>query len=136
VLEHLDDPADFLRAAGDYLAPGASLIITVPSGPISAFDRRIGHRRHFSAAQLREVIAAGGLECRAVRRAGFPFHNLYRLTVLARGDRLAEDAKEIARDGGGLARLAMRAYGILFRANLPQSPFGWQLVALAQKKAG
>ena len=50
VLEHVDRPDVLLRHAADYLAPGSRLVITVPGGPRSAFDRHIGHRRHFTAA--------------------------------------------------------------------------------------
>jgi cyclopropane fatty-acyl-phospholipid synthase-like methyltransferase len=134
VLEHLDDPGRFLRAINPYLVPGAYVIITVPSGPMSAFDRRIGHRQHFSVPQLRELMEKNGLSSCEVQRAGFPFHNLYRLTVIARGDRVAHDAREVGRDGGHLARLVMRIYAILFRVNLSRTPFGWQLIARAQKE--
>jgi SAM-dependent methyltransferase len=134
VLEHLDDPGGFLRAMTEYLAPGAHLIITVPGGPMSAFDRQIGHRQHFTVERLRQLVEANGLEwCRA-QRAGFPFHNLYRLLVIARGGRLTEDIRRVAEGGGGLAGLAMRLFGVLFQANLPASPWGWQLVAWVRKQ--
>src|SRR5437763_1411072 len=42
VLEHVDDPASFLKQAGEFLSPDARLIVTVPGGPMSAFDRHIG----------------------------------------------------------------------------------------------
>src|SRR3954470_20531269 len=52
VLEHLDDPVLCLRNARACLAPGATLVITVPAGPMSAFDKHIGHRAHFTQARL------------------------------------------------------------------------------------
>jgi 2-polyprenyl-3-methyl-5-hydroxy-6-metoxy-1,4-benzoquinol methylase len=48
VLEHVDEPEKVLAHASQFLAPGARLFITVPGGPISAFDRHIGHRKHFT----------------------------------------------------------------------------------------
>ena len=66
--------------------------------------------------------------------AGFPFFNLYRLLVIARGKRLAEDVD--SKPGGtssGLARFAMKLFGVLFHANLLDSPFGWQVIAAARK---
>src|SRR5207249_242260 len=48
VLEHIDDPVKALRNASECLAPGGRLVITVPGGPMSAFDRHIGHRGHFT----------------------------------------------------------------------------------------
>src|SRR5450432_711405 len=81
VLEHLDDPALALRNVRAFLAPGATLVITVPGGPMSAFDRHIGHRRHFTQARLAQTLVDAGLEVGVVHGAGFPFFNLYRLTV-------------------------------------------------------
>ena len=44
VVEHVDDPIRFLRSALLQLAPGGKVVITVPSGPRTAFDKSIGHR--------------------------------------------------------------------------------------------
>jgi SAM-dependent methyltransferase len=132
VLEHLDDPASALRNARHCLAPGGRLVITVPAGPMSAFDRHIGHRRHFRPERLREVIEGAGLEIAALHGAGFPFFNLYRLTVVARGRKLIADA-----DGEkplpASARLAMRVFSKLFGWNADEGLRGWQLVATARE---
>jgi trans-aconitate methyltransferase len=48
VLEHVDDPVAMLVHATAYLAPRSMLAVTVPGGPMSAFDRHIGHRRHYT----------------------------------------------------------------------------------------
>ena len=134
VLEHVDDPVAFLRQAQPYLAPGAQLIVTVPGGPMSAFDRVIGHRQHFTRDSIRKVVEAAGFETTRVCLAGFPFFNLYRLTVIARGEKLAEDVR--AGQAGTSSKLAAIVMGIfrgLFRFNLLDSPFGWQVVAVARK---
>ena len=131
VLEHVDDPAFFLRQARESLAAGARLIVTVPGGPISAFDRHIGHRQHFSRKKIAQMLEAAGYRVNHVYRTGFPFFNLYRLVVLARGKRLALDAEAASR--GGVVNFAMKLFGILFRGNLLDSPFGWQLVAVSHK---
>jgi SAM-dependent methyltransferase len=134
VLEHVDDPAAFLRAARPLLADGARLVVTVPGGPMSAFDRHIGHRRHFTRESIRSVLQAGGFAVDRVRMAGFPFFNLYRLVVILRGARLAADVEEGNAGGSsGLAAVAMRVFRGLFALNLSDSPWGWQVVAVARK---
>lgn len=134
VLEHVDDPVALLRQARPYLAAGAQLIVTVPGGPMSAFDRTIGHRRHFTRESIRGVLEQAGFTVDHVRLAGFPFFNLYRLTVIARGEKLAADVR--AGERGFAARLAEMAMGVfrfLFHCNVPDSAFGWQVVAVARK---
>src|SRR5205823_6071529 len=73
VLEHLDDPALFLRNSREYLAPGCFLILTVPGGPKSQFDLHIGHRQHFTPASLRALLEQAGFQVPWAASAGFPF---------------------------------------------------------------
>ena len=84
VLEHVDEPELVLENVKPYLAPGAPLIVTVPGGPMSAFDKHIGHRQHFTNQDLTNLLARTGYRALGVWGAGFPFFNLYRLTVIAR----------------------------------------------------
>ncbi len=137
VLEHVDDPVLFLQNARALLAPGCRLVITVPRGPVSAFDRHIGHRRHFSPPVLQEILTRAGFERVRLDAAGFPFFNLYRLAVVARGAALVREA---ARDDGKplplAARLLMRAFSTLFHFNLDRGRLGWQLVAVAVEPGG
>ena len=134
VLEHVDDPAAFLKQAARYLAPDAKLIVTVPGGPTSAFDRQIGHRQHFDRRKIRLFLEQAGYGVERIYLAGFPFFNLYRLLVIARGRRLAQD---IETKSSGVSSSAvsfmMKLFRLLFRLNLRDSPFGWQVVAVARK---
>lgn len=134
VLEHVDDPPRLLRNARAYLAPGCRVVITVPGGPMSAFDHHIGHRRHHTPESLRRIIQDAGLEAIAVFRAGFPFFNLYRLTVILRGESLINDVATNDAEGvsSRLAALVMRTFRVLFRFNVIRSPWGWQMVAVAR----
>jgi SAM-dependent methyltransferase len=131
VLEHLDRPETLLEHVRPLLAPGARLVVTVPGGPRSAFDRHIGHRRHFAPRDLEAVLARAGYAVERATGAGFPFFNLYRLTVVARGDKLIDDVGGDAAEMSGVARAAMRGFGVLFRANLPATRLGWQIVGVA-----
>ena len=131
VLEHLDDPLTALHNLRACLAPGGSLVITVPGGPMSAFDRHIGHRAHFTQARLQQLLLAAGFDVPAVQGAGFPFFNLYRLTVIARGRRLIADAQGTLSTP---ARAAIWTFSRLFRWNSRESSLGWQLLAVARPR--
>jgi 2-polyprenyl-3-methyl-5-hydroxy-6-metoxy-1,4-benzoquinol methylase len=135
VIEHVDDPVGFLQAVKDYLKPRGRLILTVPGGPMSAFDHHIGHRKHFDSESIAAVLKAAGFSVERIELAGFPFFNLYRLTVILRGKKLIDDVKGGAAHArpNVLALLTMRVFRFLFRWNTDDSPFGWQVVALARK---
>jgi SAM-dependent methyltransferase len=129
VLEHLDDPALLLKNASEYLAPGCLLIVTVPGGPQSEFDRHIGHRQHFTPAQLRALLTSSGFDVELATTAGFPFFNLYRLVVISRGKRLIADTQS---GSSLLATAVMALFRPLFSLNVMGSPWGWQIVAAAR----
>jgi SAM-dependent methyltransferase len=131
VLEHVDDPVGLLRGARDYLAPGCRLVVTVPGGTMSAFDRHIGHRQHFTPESLSAILREAGFDVALATRAGFPFFNLYRRVVILRGEQLVEDVA--ADEGGGpslAARAAMLTFRPLFALNLPRTPWGVQIVGV------
>jgi SAM-dependent methyltransferase len=135
VLEHVDTPDVLLENAMEYLAPECRVIVTVPGGPRTAFDRHIGHRKHFTERSLRDLLDKSGFEVLEVRRAGFPFFNLYKLLALLRGKALIAELDEGASaPPSRLADVVLRFFDTAFRWNLPSSPFGWQLVAVARPR--
>ncbi len=133
VLEHVDDPGLLLRNASEYLAPGCRIVVTVPGGPRSAFDRHIGHRQHFAPSGLRRLLQDAGFDVEYVARAGFPFFNLYRLAVIARGRRLIADLEHPPAEGHrGAQGPVLAFFDRAFRLNVQSSPFGWQMVAVGR----
>lgn len=132
VLEHVDDPVQVLANAARCLKPGGRLVVTVPGGPMSAFDRHIGHQGHFTRARIRDVLERAGFRVEVAAAAGFPVFNLYRLTVLLRGKRLIDD---VSGDPGPLALSVMALFRWIMGMTLFNSPWGWQIVARAQKPA-
>jgi len=133
VIEHVERPSELLATASELMAPGSQLVITVPGGPMSAFDRHIGHRTHYTSETLRAVIVEAGLRVEQVMSAGFPFFNLYRRLVIMRGERLIEDVDSSS--GAELPRSAkaiMRGFDVAFRTNRADSRWGTQMVAVAR----
>jgi glycosyltransferase involved in cell wall biosynthesis len=62
VLEYLDEPGTLLDALRGALTPGGSLIVLVPHGPalFGELDRSLGHKRRYSAADLRRLLESRG----------------------------------------------------------------------------
>jgi SAM-dependent methyltransferase len=133
VLEHVDDPVLLLRNASRFLAPGCLLVVTVPGGPITRFDEHIGHRRHFSADDLGEVLADAGFDVVRASGAGFPVFNAYRLLMRALGDRLVDCAASETPPSAA-ARGAGTVFDRLLRMNTRLSARGWQIVAVARRE--
>lgn len=135
VLEHLDNPGLFLANASEYLAPGATVVVTVPGGPMSRFDRHIGHRRHYDPQSLRTILENSGFTVELATTAGFPFFNLYRSVVILRGASLITDVNSSAQGvARHLARAVMATFHPLFALNLMGTRFGWQTVAVARHR--
>jgi 2-polyprenyl-3-methyl-5-hydroxy-6-metoxy-1,4-benzoquinol methylase len=133
VLEHVDDPTTLMRNARALLAPGCHVVITVPGGPRSAFDHHIGHYQHFNAAKLRTTLTDAGYIVNRVLRTGFPFFNLYKLAVIARGRKLIEDVERRTPDSRSIPgeSLMKSFFGFGFRHSLDDFPIGWQMAAVA-----
>ena len=138
VLEHVDEPQTLLANARAYLAHGCRLVVTVPGGPMSAFDRHIGHRRHFNVGTLHRLLIDSGFAVEEVTGVGFPLFNLYRLAVIGRGRRLVHDVLGGRRrrpSASFPARLAMAGFRLVLAAPQPHARWGWQLAAVARVEA-
>jgi SAM-dependent methyltransferase len=137
VLEHVDDPQALMRNAAAYLAPGCRVVVTVPGGPMSAFDHHIGHRQHFSPGSLAAVLTGAGYELEKATGAGFPQFNLYRLLVIQRGKSLVKDVSSTNKGvSSTTAKAAMAFFRGLFALGTVQSAWGWQIVGVARTPDG
>ncbi len=131
VLEHLDHPERAVLFAKHLLKSGGRLIVTVPSGPVSAFDKHLGHRKHYSIHDLRHLLETAGFKQIEVKGSGFPFFNVYRLVVVARGQQVIADAAALKVNWR--ARIAMFLFSVLFKLNCRNGQWGWQLIATATR---
>lgn len=77
IVEHMTRPEVFLKNAKRLAKPGfGRLLLSTQSGPVLETERRVGHRRHFSAGDMKELLVESGWEPLAVWNTGFPFHDL------------------------------------------------------------
>jgi SAM-dependent methyltransferase len=127
VLEHLDGPWVLLENASRYMTPGCKLIVTVPGGPMNAFYRHIGHRRHYKPAELRALLERAGFSVDQTYGAGFPFFNLFRLFITWRGEKFLPG---VSGPPSRLVRFASWLLDALFRVNVMH--WGWQTIAVAR----
>jgi len=132
VLEHVDDPIALLRNVASCMRDESTLIVTVPGGPRTAFDRAIGHLRHYTRESAEQMVRDAGLVPVRAMASGFPFFNLYRLAVLLRGDKVAEDAVGMP---GLPARMVLAVFRWLMPLNFSTIGPGWQIVVVARKPA-
>ncbi len=133
VLEHLDEPELFLKNAKKFLKNNGRMIITVPSGPRSAFDKHIGHRKHFTKNELKILIESAGFMVENVFKSGFPFFNLYKFLIILRGKRLISDSKKTSLSH--IEKTIAKIFQMLFKFNLSNSLWGWQLIAVLKPRS-
>jgi SAM-dependent methyltransferase len=128
VLEHLDNPGRAVRLARSLLKPDGLFVVTVPAGPITAFDRAIGHVRHYDLAAVESLLTAGGFDVVRLYRWGYPFHTLFRIAVGMCPDVPAQFTDD--RVGRG-TEAAFRLLNVLFYLNAKSRRVGRQIVAAA-----
>jgi SAM-dependent methyltransferase len=128
VVEHVDDPAAFLRNARTLAKRGAMLVLSTQSGKVQETERRVGHLRHFSADEMRALLASAGWRPERVWNAGFPFHDLSKW--YANRDPDAAMASFADRPYGPKQNVICAALRLAFRFN--SSRRGAQLFAVAR----
>jgi len=127
VLEHIAESVSFLRNLKPALKPNARLIITVPTGPMTAFDREIGHIRHFTLHELEARCREAGYETLCAYRWGFPFFDLFRAIAWLLGKR-ARSAKPTSH--GALGHLVVFLLNASFYLCLRSRWIGRQVVSI------
>jgi len=114
------------------LAPGGLLISTVPAGPMSKFDKFIGHKRHYSQRSFKSTLSEGGFEKIHIQRAGFPAINITRLFTIIMGTRMVRMLSNPHFGKGELFSRMVLILRVLFNFAVNDSPLGWQLISTAK----
>ena len=132
VLEHIDNPTPILKSISKNLHKDGIIIITVPSGPISEFDRFLGHYRHYTKKSLRLEIEKSGFEVLEINQIGFPTINIIRVWCLINGKRTIN--KLVKHKNAANSRIGKMIFRIFGSMDKIDSRLGWQLVATAKFK--
>lgn len=136
VLEHIENPASFLRPLVARSGPGTKFVITVPALPVlwSSWDEQLGHHRRYTKRSLNQMVAS--LDIR-IHEVSYIFPELlvpavFRV-VLRRMMRQGGSASaEFAEFGPRLDRLLLRCSAISYRARRIW-PAGTSLLLIASR---
>lgn len=128
VLEHLQEPAAYLKSIRKSLAPGGGLFLSTQSGRIRETERRVGHIRHWSAQDMAQALTDAGFTAVTVRNAGWPFHDLSKHLANRNPDKTMQSFGESAY--GPKQRFVCWGLRVLFAFN--SGSRGSQLFATAQ----
>jgi len=135
VVEHLDDEAAALAAARRALAPGGLLVVTVPAYRWlwSAHDVALGHRRRYTAGELRARVVAAGFR---VERVSYFNTLLFPMVAAVRACKRLVDARahDLRRPAEPWNHWLAWIFG-LERHLVPRHslPFGASLLVLARR---
>jgi 2-polyprenyl-3-methyl-5-hydroxy-6-metoxy-1,4-benzoquinol methylase len=134
LLEHLDEPETALVRIASTLAPGGTIVVTVPNGKVFDTERAVGHVRHPTLPMLRQWFDAGGVDIVESQRWGWPGY--LALKYAANVD--AERALSAFGSGGyswSKKRANDIAYGIVRAASLPDHARGPQTVIVGRRRS-
>jgi 2-polyprenyl-3-methyl-5-hydroxy-6-metoxy-1,4-benzoquinol methylase len=130
LIEHVASPAAVLRTALRLATPGEGrLLLSTQSGPLRETERRVGHRRHFTAREMHALLVETGWRPERVWQCGFPFHDLSKRLANLRPD--AAMARFDGRAYGPVEDALCLALRALFRLN--SGARGAQLFAVARR---
>lgn len=127
VVEHCTDYRQAIKRLAEITEQ--RLFITVPCGPLFEIDRRVGHARHFMAAEIKTALREAGFRDIKLQQWGFPFFNLYKHLINMSPDKMSESFLSSRYDRKQKV-LAFAVY-LSFKTCLPK--WGYQLFAQASR---
>jgi ubiquinone/menaquinone biosynthesis C-methylase UbiE len=133
VLEHISDEKKTLAMLHSILKPTGRIICTVPAGPMSKFDKFIGHHRHYTSKRLHDIFRETNFNNILVNRAGFPGISVVRIATIISGNLFIRSIQKENFAKSTVSKCSLVLLKILFQFSLSNSPLGWQLVLVAHK---
>lgn len=138
VLEHIDDDLGSLRTLGERLAPGGSLLLTVPAVPWLWSDHDVlhQHKRRYTSALLAERLHEAGYDITVIGYFNsllFPLALAQRLLARLTGGSGADHSAPPEPLNGVLAAIFSLEAKLLGRVRFP---IGLSLYAVARKRHG
>jgi len=116
VLEHVSDPAAFLRILRDRLAPNGTLYVDVPDASAYATisDLHVAHLHHFTTSTLRRLAARAGLKTNLIESHRPPRHPPSVRALLVAGETTETLAESDQPDAEAARRIRLIGSGALW----------------------
>ena len=131
VIEHIINPLNAIKNIKDMLNDNGYLILTVPSGKLFPIDAMVGHYRHYSDKEIKELLVENGFAVDKSYNWGFPFHSIYKYVINITPNYMN---KEFAgSEYGFFKKNISKLINVLFYFNI--RGFGMQLFVVARKVA-
>lgn len=95
VLEHIEDDRAALESWLDWLAPGGTVLLSMPAHPEAwnSYDAYVGHYRRYTRADMIALADACGLEVEVLECYGYPLANIMeKVRVFAYARKARENA--------------------------------------------
>lgn len=136
VLEHLEDPAAFLRRLLEHYPNADMVVVTVPARQElwTSFDEHYGHHRRYDRSMMRDLFAAAGLQPVSVR---YFFHALYPAIALNNLLRGRERNIRFAAPAPGLSSAINAGMAACFATEaslIPGAVPGSSIIAIARRE--
>ena len=132
VVEHIKFPEFDLVDIKKLLKDDGYFIATVPSGPMSYFDRHIGHFKHYSEKSFKILLIQCGFTDVNVRSFGFPIVNLVRIICLILNKKMPGIVMN-TQSNSLISRISLVIEKLLYKSSMNENVLGWQLIAIARQ---
>ncbi len=133
VLEHCSSPSRVIKNAYLWLNNGGVFFFSVPAGYMTAYDRSIGHRHHYTTQEIKQLLSSEGFCGVYAQYWGAPFHTLYRELVRIASGRIENKEGADPNQYFLAYRLCSKVFNLLFYLNFLN--YGHQIFGWGYKKS-